>query len=102
MAELARVEVVIVPALAQQFRVRAHLGDAASFDYQNSIGAFDRAEAVRDDERRAILHQHFHAALNQRFGQRIDGTRRLVEDEQLRLRQHCARQADQLLLTRRE
>ena len=40
-----------MPAPAEQFRVRAHPGDAAILDHQDPIGSLDRRETVCDDER---------------------------------------------------
>ena len=53
-------------------------------------------------KRRASGHQRIHPLLDQRLGQRVHAARRLVHDEDVRLGQHGPRQADQLLLARRE
>jgi hypothetical protein len=47
---LLRVQVVVVPALAQQLAVRADLGDAAALDDQDAVGALDGRQPVGDDE----------------------------------------------------
>ena len=67
-------------------------------DHQDAVGALDRREPVGDDEARAALHQRLHALLDQRLGERVHRAGRLVHDEDLRLGQHRARQADELLL----
>ena len=49
----------------------ALLGDLSILDDQDSIGAANGREAVRDDKRCASLHQGFHAALDEGLGQCI-------------------------------
>ena len=102
MAELLGVQVVVMSALAQEFGVRALLGDRAVLDDEDTVGAADGAQAVRDDEGGASLHQRFHAALDQGLGQRVHGGGGLVHDEEFGLGQHGARERDQLLLSHRE
>lgn len=51
-----------------------------------------------DDEARAALHQTVEGLLNFDLRARVDGGRRLVEDEHRRKAEHDARNAQQLLL----
>ena len=51
-----------------------------------------------DDEAGTAAHHLVHRLLNQRLGQRVHRTRRLVHNEQIGLRQHRPRQTEQLLL----
>jgi hypothetical protein len=98
LAELARVQPVVVAALAQQLGMRAHLADAPVLDHQDAVGAPDGRQAVGDDEAGAPLHQVLHALLDQGLRQGVHRAGSLVHDEDLRVGQHGARQADELLL----
>jgi len=78
--------------------VVALLDDVAVFHHQNDICLADGREAMGDDEARAALHQAVEGLLNFDLRARVDGGRRLVEDEHRRQAEHDARDAQQLLL----
>ena len=64
----------------EQLVVAADLDDAAALEHDDRIGAADRREPVRDDERGAVQHQRRQRVLHQalRFG--VERRGRLVED----------------------
>ena len=53
---------------------------------------------MRDQKRRAALHQAIHGFEDHGFGLHVDRARRLVEDQERRVLQECARQRDPLAL----
>ena len=98
MAELLRVQAIVMPFQLQQFCVRTLFGDLAILDHNDAIGAPNGGSAMRDHERGASLHQGFHASLDERFGQRIHAGGGFVHDEQFRTGEHSSCQTDELLL----
>ena len=52
--ELAVIEFCVEAALVHQLVVRAALDDVAALHDKDQVGIFDRREAVRDDEARAV------------------------------------------------
>ena len=85
-------------ARLHQFVVRAALDDAAVLHQQDQIGAADRRQPVRDDERRAPGEQRRHRRLNELLALGVEVARRLVEDQDLRRREDRARDRQPLLL----
>src|ERR1035437_7919522 len=83
-------------------RVRAALGDEAAFDDENLVRPPDGGEPVRDDERRAPLHQKRQAFLDERLGLRVEAGRGLVENEDARVREDRARNRHALALPARQ
>lgn len=94
LVELFGVERVVMAPLPDQFRVRAVLGDAAVLDNQDAVGLFDGRQPVGDDKAGPARHYRLHTLLDERFGQRIDRTGRLVHDKDFRPGQDGARQTD--------
>ena len=76
----------------------ALLDDAAVAQDQNEVGVDDRGQAVGDDEARPAAHKAVHGLLDEKLRARVDIGRRLVEDQQLPLREKRARDGQQLLL----
>ena len=68
-AELHPVQRSIMSIRGKQVRVGAEFDDSAGIQNDNLIGALDRAESVRDYQRRPILHE-----LTERF---LDASLRL-------------------------
>ena len=95
--KLAVIERRVKPAAREQLRVRALLDDAAAAHDQNAVGIADGAQAVRDDKARAPAHEVIHRLLNELLGAGVDRAGRLVEDEDGGVRQHGARNGQQLL-----
>src|SRR5689334_17874463 len=81
------VEAGVLSAPREQLLVAPLLGDAPTAQHRDPIGAADGGEAVRDDEgralaaRRAAAHQPLQRPLHLALAIRVEGARRLVEDE---------------------
>src|SRR5215471_1002679 len=54
---LELIQAVVNPALCQQFLVRAFFAQAPFVEYQDTVRVLDRAQAVRDNQRRAAAQQ---------------------------------------------
>src|SRR3989442_4165703 len=54
---LPAVQVAVEAARLQQLVVRALLDDLRSLDYEDDVGVADRAEVMREHDRRAPFHQ---------------------------------------------
>ena len=72
--------------------------DAAVFEHDDLAGAFDRGEAVGDDDRRAAGEQPPQAGLDARLGVDVDVGGGLVEDEDPRVGDEGAGEGDELAL----
>ena len=81
-----------------QLLMRSPLDDAAVVDHQDLIGSPDRAQAVCDHEARSSLHEPQHRILDVPLGSGVDAARRLIEDQDARIGNHCAGDGDQLPL----
>ena len=68
------------------------------FDVQPRVAVRQRAQAMGDHEGRAALHQALHRVHDRSLGVDIDGTGRLVEDEDRGILQEGPRQRDALAL----
>ena len=86
-------------AVGDQFRMVAALEDAAVFEDEDGVHVPDRAQPVSDDEAGSACEEFFQSSLDAYFRERIDGARRLVEDQNPRIGQHRPREANQLALT---
>ena len=84
--------------LRHQFRVRAALDDAPAIDDDDHVRLDDRGEAVRDDERGPAVQDGAQRFLDDLLRLRIHAARRLVEDDDARVRQDDAGEGDQLPL----
>ena len=78
--------------------MRALFDNLAVVDHYHPIGITDGAQAVRDHEAGAALHQSQQRFLNARLGAGIDAARRFVEDQDAGVGQHRARNRQQLAL----
>ena len=96
------VELPVAPVERQQLVVRAALDDLAVLEHQDLVGAADRRQPVRDDERRPALPQRAQAVLDQRLALAVEARRRLVEDQDARVGEDRARDRDPLALAARE
>src|SRR6185295_9085629 len=65
------------------------------------IGAADGGEPMRDDERRSPLTQPAEPVLNERLAFAVETRRRLVQDQNSRIRKDRARNRNPLALTAR-
>src|SRR3989338_5120668 len=77
-------------AAAQEFLVRALLGDLAVVDHENAVHTLDGGEAMSDDDRRAAFHQVVQTFLDVALGDRIEAARGFVEDQDRAVRQDRA------------
>ena len=75
----------------------AAFDDASVFQYQNLVGIADGAEAVCDDETCATAHESLESLLDQSLGGGVDTGGGLVENEDGRVLQQRAGDADALL-----
>ena len=78
--------------------MRALLDDPALIHDDDAVGAFDGGEAVRDDERRAALHQRLERLLHGGLALRVERVRRLVEKQDRRALQDRAGDREPLAL----
>ena len=71
-------------------------------EHDDAVGLADRRQTVRDDEGGAALQQLTQRVLDDDLGLRVDVGRRLVQDEDARLGDDGAGEADELSLAQRE
>lgn len=72
--------------------------DAAVLEHHDQVGVADRAEPVRDGERRAAVGEAVEGHLEFPLGLGVEGAGGLVEDEDARIDQHRARDGETLPL----
>ena len=89
-------------AALEQHAMGAAFDDATVVHYQNLVGIDHRGQAMRDDQRRAILRDAVELGLNCLLGARIERRGRFVEDEDLGILQDRARDGHALLLAARQ
>src|SRR6266542_3084767 len=92
----------IEPAQCHELLVRALLDDLPVLQHHDQVGVADRRQPVRDDERRAAGEQQPQRALDLPLRADVDGARRLVEDQDLRVGEQRPRERDELALPVRE
>src|SRR5690606_29352697 len=86
----------------QQAFVGAVLHDAAAVDDEDPVGVADGAEPVGDDEAGPPLHQPLQRLLDEAFALDIECARRLIENQDPRVLQDRAGDADPLALPARQ
>ena len=79
--------------------MRAALDNLAVAHHQNAVGVADGAQAVRHDKACATGHELIECRLHLQLGAGIDARRRLVQQQNRRVGEHDARDAQQLFLT---
>ena len=82
--------------------MRAHFEYGAFGKDGDLVGILDGAQAVGDDEAAAVLHQCIQCELDLFFAAGIQGTRRLVEDENIGIAQNGPRDGNALPLAARK
>src|SRR5262249_23127623 len=97
-AILLLIQLPVPAADRQQLAMRAALDDLAILQHQDLIGAFDRRQPVRDDERRAAAAQRTQAVADHRFTLAVETRRRFVENENARISQDRTGDRDALPL----
>src|SRR5688500_14461152 len=88
--------------LGHQLVVGALLYHLAVLQHDDQVGVADRREAVRDDERGPAGEQLAQRPLDAALGPDVDRRRRLVEDQDPRVRKERASEGDELSLAERE
>ena len=79
------------------------LGDHfASVEHQDAVGAHDGADALGNDEGRAVLHQFIEGVLNERLGCEVHAGCRVVQDQDAWIEQQGAGDGDALFLSTRK
>ena len=74
------------------------LHDAAGVEDKDAVGVLHRRQSVRNDERGAAFEEAVEGFLDEVLALGVEGARGFVEDEDLRVLQHGARDRDALLL----
>ena len=97
-AELHRVEVVVVALLAQQLGVGAPLDDLPVVQHHDLGRRLDGGEAVGDDEAGAPLHEHVQGPLDQLLGRGVHAGGGLVQDQDARVGDEGPGEGEQLAL----
>src|SRR5215470_2375050 len=82
--------------------MRAHFDDASGVQHDDAVGAANRREPVRDDDRRATGHQIVERLLHHHLAFGVERAGRLVEDQNWRVLQNRARDRDALALAARK
>ena len=76
--------------------MRALFDDFAAGKHEDAMGVTDGGESVGDYEAGASREECFERVLNYGFSLRINGGSGFVEDQNVRLRDHGARERDEL------
>ena len=82
--------------------MRALFDDTAGVENEDAVGIADRGEIVCDDERRAAGAQVREAFEHEALRLRVETRGRLVHDQDRRVADHCARDAQPLTLAARQ
>ncbi len=85
-----------------EFCVTSLCYDATLVHEIDRIGTHDRREAVSDDDRGTTIHEMIECILHKSLRLGIECTRRLIEDEDLRISEDRSGYRDALLLATRE
>src|SRR6185503_7647062 len=80
-SELKLVKLAILPALAQQFRVIAHLYDTSRFHHHDNVRTAHGRETVSNHDRRSIPHEIADRPLNQALRLRVECGRSLIQNQ---------------------
>ena len=102
LAELLRIEIVIISALAQQLLMGTAFLNLSTADDEDPIRRANGGKAVRNDEACTILEDMRDRVLNQLLCFGVDGACCLIEYEDARVFQHHAGKREQLLLSGRK
>src|SRR3989344_7246410 len=100
--KLEIVETLVGWACFEEFLVSTNGFDATAFEDGNHVGVHDRREAMRNDECGAVFHENLGRLLDKPFAFGVEMTRCFVENQDPRIAQDRARDADALALTARQ
>ncbi len=96
------VQHAVAAAERHELLVRSSLDDFAVLEHEDLVGAADRGQPVRDDERRPPLAERAQAVLDLGFAFAVERRGRFVEHEDARVGEDGARDRDALTLTARQ
>lgn len=97
-AELCLVELVVRALFCHQFVVGSLLENLSVVDHENPVRIFNSRKTVRNDERGTALQQAFDSLLHLNFCLCVDAGRRLVENQNPRIRHHRSGKGEKLAL----
>src|SRR6267154_2750037 len=100
--KLFLIQVGIISAGSEQFIVRAALGDLSINQYYDLIGISHRRSAMRNQNRRATIHDAFQAGQDAFFGLRVHTRKRIIQYQNTRIANHGAGNCGALFLPTRE
>src|SRR3954468_15308159 len=95
-AELRPLERSVRAVQRRELGGRPALDDAAVLQHDDLVGVFDRRQAMRDHERRAVAHEFQQRFLESPFRFVVERRRGLVEDQDGRVLEQGARDRDAL------
>ena len=78
----ARIELVIGASPGNQLFMTSLLYDPAMVKHEYLIARLDSGESVRNDKRRAALHELIRPLLYELFGSSVNGRGRFIEDQE--------------------
>src|ERR1700678_917981 len=78
--------------------MRTDLAELAFVHDDNTVGALDGGEPVRDNDGSATLHQLLQSGTNPQFGFRIDAGSGFVQNQEARVVRQRASEVDELFL----
>src|SRR5690606_5176482 len=88
----------IQPSPRQQFFMASKINDCALIEYGNAVCDTDRAQAVGDDDGRAVLHQPRQGVLNQLLAFAVEARRGFVQQQNARILEDGTGDGDALSL----
>src|SRR4051812_48632695 len=92
-----------IPAIGRdQLAMGSALDDPAVLHHEDLVRALDGRQAMRDDERRSPLAERAQTVADERFALAVQARRRLVQNENARIREDRARDGHALPLSARE
>src|SRR5260370_22736729 len=77
----------------------AGLDEATALEYEDTVGVADGRKPMRDHEGGAAFHDLGERRLDSRFGECVERTGRLVQNENGRILEQCPRDRQPLALT---
>src|SRR4030042_6378626 len=97
--KLAHIEAIIETSLFQQLCVRALLNTLTTINDENQISAPNGTKAMSDNVAGTPLHQPEQSLLNMPLRTSINATRRLIQNQNRRIRKNSPSAIDKLPLT---
>src|SRR5690606_11790094 len=94
--ELELVEPGVEAAAGEKRLVRALLAQLAVVQDQDAVRVPDRRQSMRNNDGRPAAHERGERLIDALLECGVDGGRRLIEDQDLRVERECAREREQL------